>query len=581
MSSVRTRGARLRTARLAALVGVALAIPACAGIPDSGVIHVGRAVPAPGGLGDIDVRVLPAAAQPGLAPNDVLHGFLRALVSSDGNYDIARTYLSHHAAATWRPAAGVTTYDDSSVQIADVGASASSRSLQLKAPRLGEIDERGNFAPVGGTMRVTYGLTKQSGQWRIDRLSNGVLLSALDVQRAFRPAVVYYLNRTATTLVPEQVFLRPAPGVTTALVRALVDGPGDWLAPSVRTGFPSGTVLLGNVPVDPTGVAEVNLSSSVRQATAAELNALSAQLAWTLRQVSDVSAVRILVEGAPLAVPEQPINQPVNSWPAVNPAPAPPSPIAAYAHDGGWRVIGSSATLASAAGLSDLAISFDGTRIAALSDNGPSMSLLVGRRGQQLSTRVTARSLATPTFDATGTVFVVAQRSVGQAVVAVPTDGPVQRIGTSPELSTQPIQRLALSHDGARVAAVVGDNGRARLLVGRVVVVRAGSQTRLRFEGFRDLLRGAADIRGLSWDGGDQILTTVAVATGGRELIAVDVDGYGTRTIPTTTIAGQPIDVAAATDRPILVTAGGGVWRNDSSGAWTRLGNGDQPVYPG
>jgi hypothetical protein len=368
--------------------------------------------------------------------------------------------------------------------------------------------------------------------------------------------------------------------VTTALVRALVDGPGDWLAPSVRTGFPSGTVLLGNVPVDPTGVAEVNLSSSVRQATAVELHALSAQLTWTLRQVSDVSAVRILVEGGPLAVPDQPINQSVKAWPTVNPAPAPPSSIGAYARGGEWHLTGSPGTLASAAGLSDLAMSFDASRIAAVYGREPLTSLLVGKRGGELTTRVTARSLATPTFDAAGTVYVVAERPAGQMVLSVLPDGPVQRVDVAANLTDRRIQRLALSHDGARVAVVLGPSGHARLLVGRVVVAHDGRQTRLRFEAFRDVLRGADDVRGLAWDGGDQILTTVADATGGRELVAVDVDGYATRTIPTTTVSGEPVDVAAAPGRPILVTAGGGVWRNDSSGAWTRLGNGDQPVYP-
>jgi murein DD-endopeptidase MepM/ murein hydrolase activator NlpD len=138
------------------------------------------------------------------------------------------------------------------------------------------------------------------------------------------------------------------------------------------------------------------------------------------------------------------------------------------------------------------------------------------------------------------------------------------------------VQSVRLSHDGARIAVVVGGVGHGRLLVGRVVDTRGT----VGFEALRNVLPGARDVRGVSWDGGDQILTTVSDATGGRELVAVDVDGYATRTIPTTGLSGQPVDVAASPGRPILVTAAGRVWRSEASGGWTRLGSGDQPVYP-
>ena len=36
-----------------------LALSACAGMPTGGSVHLGRALPAAGGLGEPDVRVLP------------------------------------------------------------------------------------------------------------------------------------------------------------------------------------------------------------------------------------------------------------------------------------------------------------------------------------------------------------------------------------------------------------------------------------------------------------------------------------------------------------------------------------------
>src|SRR4051794_28057467 len=209
------------------LLGVAAIglLAGCAGIPNAGSVHVGRPVPAPGGLGDIDVRVLPAGPQPQMAPSAIVRGYLHALVNSDGDYVIARSYLTHRAAAGWKVGEGVTTYDDSGVDIRPVTSGSTSRTFQLQAPRTGAIDGRGDFSPRGGHVRATFGLVKQEGRWRIDHLADGVLLSTLDAQRVFRPALVYYLNSSAKTLVPEQVLLRPTTSqVTTALVDALLTG---------------------------------------------------------------------------------------------------------------------------------------------------------------------------------------------------------------------------------------------------------------------------------------------------------------------------------------------------------------------
>ncbi|HEX4654557.1 MAG TPA: LpqB family beta-propeller domain-containing protein [Mycobacteriales bacterium] len=567
-----------RRLRRGLVVGVVL-LAGCAGIPHGGPVHVGRAIPAPGGLGDIDVRVLPAAAQPSMAPAEIVHGFLRALVNADGDYEIARTFLTHRAAAGWDAGEGVTTYDDSGVHIhTTTSTGTTARTLQFTAPQVGAIDGRGNFAPRTGEARASFGLVRQSGQWRIDRLPGGVMLSTLDAQRAFRPALVFYLNRAGTTLVPEQVLLRPTPGVRTALVRALLGGPGPWLAPSVRTGFPSGTELLGNVPVDPTGVAEVNLSGVVHQASPSQLKALSAQLVWTLRQVSEISVVRLLADGSPLAVPGVPVNQPVSSWRSFNPA-APPVPsVGAFSHGGAWQTVGGDlpGLPDSAAGLTGLAISRDAAMLAGLRARRHGVALVVGRRGDIPAVRLSAQTLTAPTFDPSGTVFVVATTGATRTVDAVPTDEPVQHVVADRALLAHPVQQLRLSRDGARVAAVVGRAGHGRLLIGRVTV----KNDTIRFEAFRAALPGATDIRGVGWDGGDQVVVTAANASGGRELVEVDVDGYGTRTVPTSGLPGPPVDLAATPGRPLLVAAGFSVWRNNATGGWSRVGIGAEPVYP-
>ena len=564
--------------RYIALTVAAVTVTGCAGIPTGGDVHVGQELPTVGGLGDVDVRVIPPAPLPGMAPSDVVHGFLRAVVNREGNYEIARAYLTRGAAAEWNANTVITTYDDGGVRVVAAPATGANRTLTVQAPRIGLIDARGDFTPRAGTVRSTFVLARQDGEWRIDRLPDGVLLSTLDAQRSFRLANVYYLNLAGRTLVPEQVLLPPEPrGVTTALVRALLHGPGPWLAPAVRSAFPQGTELLGNVPVDPDGVAEVNLSSSVRQAGPTQLSALSAQLVWTLRQLSEITAVRVLADGAPLGVPGVPLEQPRTAWSSFDPAAPPALAAAVYRGRTGWRGIPHDvAGLAPAAGLSGLALAQDGARYAGLRVRRGSTALLVGRAGDRPRQMLSATSMTPPAFAPNGDVFTVVTDGGRRRVVRVPSSGGLTAVHVDPDLLSRPVQRLRLSRDGARVAAVVGRVGHGRLLIGRVSV----GHGRVALDDFRAVLRGFPDIRGLAWDGADSLLVTAADVGGGREIVALDVDGYGTRTVSTTGLRAEPVGVAAAPGQPIVVRAGSDVWV-DREGGWQRVGAGAEPTYAG
>src|SRR5437868_12699741 len=97
-SPVRERRNSLVAVAAAVVVLVVAALSGCAAMPTGGAVHLGRVLPAPGGLGDPDVRVLPPSWHPGLDPIGVVTGFLRAMVNDDDGYVIARTYLAAAAA---------------------------------------------------------------------------------------------------------------------------------------------------------------------------------------------------------------------------------------------------------------------------------------------------------------------------------------------------------------------------------------------------------------------------------------------------------------------------------------------------
>jgi hypothetical protein len=553
----------------------------CAGMPESGSVHFGRAIPAAPGLGEdvADVRVLPRSPQPGMNPRDIVHGFLRAMVSRDGGYETARQYLTARAAATWKPDLGVTTYDEGGVRLLP-HVDGSDLSIRFRAPRIGSISNRGDFAPRGGTVAAAFGMTKVAGEWRIERLPDGALLSSSDATRSYRFADVYYPNRLgAPALAPEQVLLPPDPGgITTALVRALVAGPGGWLAPAVRTGFPAGTELLGSVPVDRSGVAEVNLSVAARQASDTDLRTMSAQLSWTLRQVQEISSVRLLADGAQLAVfatkgaPDE----------FVDFDPAPRSSLTAFFRTGDdWALVGADTApaLAPVHGLNAVALSRGGDRLAGLGPTRFGMTLHVGPAGAPPPVQLRGRHLTAPTFGPNGEVYTVVTDHTGQWVARVPEGGAVRRVPAAAAITRRPVQALRISPDGARVAAVVGPPDRGRLLVGRVAV-RNGDPT---FGGFRAVLPGVVDIRGLSWGWTvpGQVVVSAAVAEGQRELLAVDANGYSTVTISTAGLTAQPTEVATSPGHPLVIAAGGDIWVDQPTGGWRREGPGAEPRYAG
>jgi hypothetical protein len=511
-----------------------------------------------------------------MAPEEVVQGFLRAMVDRDGGYRVARRYLTARAAASWRAEVRVTTYDDGGQRLERRGAGTGT-SVRFRAPRTGVIDGRGDFTPRGGDVEVRFGLNRVAGQWRIDRLPDGALLSPTDVTHSYRFADVYYASRSGPTLVPEQVLLPPdARGITTALVRALVSGPGRWLSPAVRTGFPQGTELLGNVPVA-SGVAEVNLSAPAREATDAELRTMSAQLAWTLRQVQEISSVRLLADGSQLAAFAT--SGSPDRWGAADPAPR--SPFVAFFRAGDtWTSVGgaSNPTLAAARGLTSIALSRAGDRLAGLRPTRAGVALVVGPAGTAGSVRVRGRRMSPPTFSPTGDVYTVVTDRTGRWVARVTAAGRLQRVRAASPVTDSEVQELRISPDGARVAAVVGVVGRGRLLVGRVSVSDGVPQ----LDAFRTVSRGVSDVRGLSWGWTtpSQVVVSAGVAGDRRELLAIDANGYSSVTITTAGVRGQPTAVATASGRVLVVAAAGEIWVDLPAG-WRRAGSGVEPRYPG
>ena len=567
----------MRSRFASAVVGVALTLCGCASVPTGGAVHLGREVPQAQGLGDLDVRVLPPAWHPGLGPQEVVSGFLRALVNDDDDYAIARSFLTASASAGWRPSAGITTYDETAIrQTQGPGGAPGRVTIQLRAPRIGSIDERGDYHPAGGTLAASFSVARQgTNGWRIDRLANGVVLSASDAQRSFRVVDVYYFNRARTRLVPEQILLQSSQrGVATARIAALLAGPDDWLAPAVRSVVPSGTTLVGNVPVHDNGVADVNLSGAVRLASSADLAAMSAQIGWTLRQVSDVTSFRLLAEGTPLSVSGLPARQPVSAWGRYDPAAPPSTRDVLYVHGGRLAATGGdeAALRRSDPGQAvSVARSRDGEQLAVVQDVRGRERLLTGRFGDRLRPRFSAATMTPPTFTDAGDVVTAAETAAGTQLLAVNPAGAVRRLAADESLPRGGLRELRFSGDGARVAAVTSSGS---LLIGRL----SGSPGSEELGGFRSIVPSLSDIRGVAWADADTLAATAAGTP--RQVVQVDSVGYAVRTVPLEGLSGEAVDVAASPGEPLLVATDAGVIWMDVEG-WRLLARGSAPVHSG
>jgi hypothetical protein len=191
-----------------------------------------------------------------------------------------------------------------------------------------------------------------------------------------------------------------------------------------------------------------------------------------------------------------------------------------------------------------------------------------------LRVRLRGRALHSPTYDQFGNLWVVDGDGPRPAVHYLPARGAAQR-AVLPQLGDAGILVMRVADDGTRVALVATEGGRSQVLVG--VVQREPRRlvvTQLRRMGHRLL-----SARDLAWSQGDELVVLAAEARAQLQPYYVNLDGSQVQ--PGETLA-DIASIAAAPGQPLLAsTTDKQVWRLRTGGPWTRIGPGEQPVYPG
>jgi hypothetical protein len=327
----RPRAAGLALAALTALAGPA-ALAGCASLPTSGPVRAA----APGGETERrEYRVSPVGPVAGAGPLDVVEGFLRAGVGTQDDFAAARSHLVGEHQGLWRPGARIVVHPQGALTLALTQAgvalpdgspppdpAAGPVEVEVSAPVTATVDERGTYtpAPPGEVERMRLAMALEDGQWRIASVPDRLVVDVSDFALNWRPRALYFPDSSGTSLVPEVRWLADRPSTPTTAVDELLRGPSAWLAPATRPlGLEGVGLASGGVPVED-GVAQVDLTAAVLDASARTRLLLQRQLVATLTALPGVDSVEVTAEGGTLtggASAEPPADVPVDPAPVM------------------------------------------------------------------------------------------------------------------------------------------------------------------------------------------------------------------------------------------------------------------------
>jgi hypothetical protein len=306
----------------------------------------------------------------------------------------------------------------------------------------------------------------------------------------------------------------------------------------------------------------------------------------SLAEVS-VGRVRLLVDGAPLLADRPDLTRDEVADLAAEPAPGTVPALVVY---GGvvHQLTGGQPDTALPGPLGNgqltvqsAASSPDGRRVAAVAADGARRRLLLGDpAGTVTPLGPVASTMTRPSWSPNGNEIwtVLDSSTVDRVVFDANGTARVGRVDAALLTALGPVQDLRLSRDGLHVAAVV----RGGLYTGAVARTPTGD---VAIRNIRSLRAADLDeVVAVDWRAAE---TVVAVGRGSDGPVSqVSVDGLTRDALPGSNLTPPLRAVAAAPDRPVLVTDQSGVW-SFSGGeleSWRQVVGGVPdavPFYPG
>jgi hypothetical protein len=576
---------RPRARGLALVAVLMLLLAACTGVPTSSAPEVVRTAPV--GQQPAGDTITPA---PGAEPRAIVSGFLAGNATDDQHHSAARSFLSPEAKNRW---------SDTTVTIVDdprIGNFGADDTITVSGRQVGTIDTSGIYSPTlqgdgtgagGVQVQLQFVLKRVDGQWRIDTLQNGLLISLAQFERYYQQRVVYFYDLPEQHLVPDLRYssLQDSSLLATWLMTQLVLGERPSLQGAVRTELPTGSdPRRVTVTVDSQIHVEIPGSSQLDPPTR---NRLAAQVALTLDQVLPGALMTITDGGRPIGVSGIAGDGFTASQFLDTLRPANNSPQLYYIRDG--AVVDRSGTPlpgpvgAGQYGLKSVALATIGGRddilVAGVARVGADDRLLVGSVAGGLKHTGVHGALSRPAWAPNRDEVWV---GVGSAIYRVTDEGRAQVISvaaSSGKLSGR-VSALRLSPEGTRVAVVLtAADGTAQVWVGAVV----RTSTSVRVGNLEPVSPQGVKITDVAWNDRLKLFAVGhQIATNEAGVYEMQCDGSLWTPRGTDNLPQAPDSITVAEFEVASVSAGPTVWVQ-RLGAWASPSGGTaygtNPVY--
>ncbi|MCH6160604.1 LpqB family beta-propeller domain-containing protein [Streptomyces marispadix] len=611
MGAERRSGGRA-TVAAARLAVLALLLAGCASMPDDGSVdHVDSSHRTES---DSQVRVFGVSPQKGEKPQQIVRGFLEATTSDEAAFSTAREYLTDRTSQRWDPFSTTSVVSEGPTPgnaRRDAGGG-SGFTVQVTGTRVAEVDDKHAYSPSSGDYAEGFHLTKEDGEWRIDRLPDGLVLGESDFQRIYRPINNYYYAELGTdsesitggkdVLVGDPVFLRRRIDPVTATVDALLDGPTGWIDPVVHSSFPKGTRLAPrqHLSLDDSGALSVRLNARGAKVSEARCIRMAAQLLHTVQDQASAKVGKVAIAGPDGDTRCERTREQTEDY---EPGRLNGRASHQYFVDGDHRVssfeegsddptpvegaLGKGETEMGAVAVNraeqeGAAVSRAGRSlyVSRLTEDAELGEPVLTSKAKHENERLTA-----PSWDGLGDLWIADRDPDNPRLLRLaggkekPEEVDVPGLGED-----ERIESLRIASDGVRMALHIRQKDGSRTLrLGRVQRKGTANDPQVTITALRPLAPQFEDVSAMSWAGGSRLVVVGRESGSVQQMQYIETDGSASNQ-PTLPGINDVTGVAASEDvsKPLLADSEDGIVRLPPDANWKTLtDSGTSPAYPG
>nr|WP_234439510.1 MULTISPECIES: LpqB family beta-propeller domain-containing protein [Streptomyces] len=591
---------------------------ACATMPDSGDVQAVKGA----NPGDSQVRVYAVAPRDNAEPDEIVDGFLEAMTSDDPGFATARKYLTNEAARSWKPEQSITvltTAPDREQADRNADPENQGRAYPLSGRKIATVDARHAYQPVSPaeyeqSIHVVQQPTAngKGKEWRIDSLPPGLVLGEADFLRNYRSVNKYYFASGEDWVVADPVYIRQRQDPVTRMdpvtqtVKALLEGPTNWLKPAVDSSFLSGTELKEGVTTltpDDQSTLRVPLNAKADRAGGDACRRMAAQLLFTLGDLTSVRVEQVELLGSGGQSLCRLGKGQAAEFAAVRNADREESPYFVDGH-GKLMMLMLGAKEAAAPAEVPGPLGKPGLQLGSVAvDRGETRAAGVGSSGRELfvSSITTEQEtpaailrskaakpedrLSAPSWDGRGDLWVADRDPAAPRLWMVP-DGTGEPVEVrTPWLDDDArIESLRVSADGVRIALVVTRGDRTTLQIGRVQRQTTGDEPVVSVLDLQPATPRMESVTAVSWAGPSRLVVVGRETGGVQQIRYLQTDGSTSTTSVLPGLDGVTSVAAPHNDKSSVVADSGndGIVRLAPGTNWQPVvKKGASPVYPG